>query len=77
MGMYGLLKAHGGIMKATAIEDFNRVKIFCNENNQTVFEPSKLTTHKIEDATAEMLHPIANFPHYLNRGFEYYKSLKK
>lgn len=77
MSMHGLLKGHFGIMKMTAIEDYNRVKIHCIDHNVSVIEPKKLTTKHIENATAEMIHPMINFPYYLNRGFNYYKSLKK
>jgi hypothetical protein len=75
--MHGLLKAHGGIMKMTAIQDYNCVKLYVIEKGFEVVEPKNTTKNRIENATAEMLHPMLSFPHYLNRGFSYYKSLIK
>ena len=79
MSMHGLLKAHGGIIKMTAIQDYNRVKLYFIENNLEIIEPKSMTKNKIEDATAEMLQSItiSEFPNYLNRGLTYYKSLNK
>lgn len=78
---YGLLKVHHGIMKSTALQDYNRVKEYLIESCgvEMVVEPKGKHWHKIEDATKEMLGKIPNaeiiFEKGLNRGYSYYLSI--
>lgn len=74
---YGLLKVHHGIMKSTAVQDYNNVKVACENAGKPIIEPKGEHWHKIEDATAEMLHQLSGTETIaLNRGIQYYLTLK-
>lgn len=66
-------------MKYTAIQDYDRVRKFCEEHNQPAYEPSGKSWQRIEDATAAMMKQLAllnlDFKINLNRGADYYLSL--
>lgn len=74
---HGLLKAHHGIMKMTALSDYEQIKNFCITKGLPVIEPKGKHWHKVEDATAAMLKGIGDTEEIfiLNRGLEYYKKL--
>lgn len=78
---YGLMKAHHGIMKSTAVADYNRVKQHLIESgdDSDIVDPQGKHWHNIEDATKAMLLKIPNaeiiFEKGLNRGYSYYLSI--
>lgn len=76
---YGIWKAHHGIMKSTALQDYNKVKVVCQLEELDVVEPNGKHWHRIEDATATMLKSLKEkgigFVEYLNRGIDYYFNL--
>lgn len=78
---YGIWKAHHGIMKMTAVSDFNKVKQYLEESGhlELIETPKGKHWHKVEDATKAMLLKIENaaviFEKGLNRGYSYYLSI--
>jgi hypothetical protein len=76
---YGLWKAHHGIMKSTAIGDYNLVKKVCEEAGLPVIEPSRKHWHKIEDATAQMFNSLGELRNSIKtwRGNDYYVGIFK
>lgn len=73
----GLLKIHHGIMKSDALKDYNNVKAVFEKLGKLPIEPKGRHWHKIEDATAEMLHQLpATEKLVLHRGLSYYLTLK-
>ncbi len=75
---YGLLKAHHGIMKMTALQDYEYVANYCRDHGLIIEIPKGKHWHKIEDATAVMIKNIGTVAAQtipLNRGFEYYFSI--
>lgn len=72
---YGLLKSHHGIMKSTALEDYEAVSKLYAETGKIAIEPKGKHWHKVENATAAMVKELPDCDVYLNRGLKYYKSL--
>ena len=74
-----LWKVHHGIMKSTAISDYEKVKAVCVQKGYTVFEPKGKHWHRIEDAIGEMIRQLTIREMDaldLNRGVDYYCDLQ-
>lgn len=78
---YGIWKQHHGIMKSSAVQDYNRVRFYLEERGKAdlIEMPKGKHWHRIEDATKAMLLKIENaeliFKKGLNRGYSYYLSI--
>jgi len=74
-----LWKVHHGIMKSTAIEDYEAVKEVCVEFGYPIHEPKGKHWHRIEDATGLMVRQLTIQQMDkldLNRGVDYYCDLQ-